>query len=176
MQVIPTPLSPAYIIIPDHISDDRGFFSRLFCQHEFAQFNINPNIAQINNSYNHKKGTLRGLHYQKEPFEEEKTVRVVSGAIWDVIVDIRPSSPTYLSWFGAGLDAENRKMMFVPKGFAHGFITLTDNTEVFYFMSQSYSPDHSSGLPWNDPALSIDWPIEPVMISEKDMNWPTISS
>lgn len=170
-----TPLGGAYTIDLEPRGDDRGFFSRLFCSEEFAQHGIESDVIQANDSFSAHKGTLRGLHYQLAPKEETKLVRCISGTIYDVIVDLRPDSPTFKQWFGAELSAENRRMMFVPRGFAHGFLTLTDNTEVIYLVSESYSKELERGLRWNDPAFNIAWPIAPTVISERDSNHPNFS-
>lgn len=164
----PIPLAGAYVLTMEPIADDRGFFSRVFCTREFTEHGLNPAVAQASMSYSRKRGTLRGLHYQKPPHEEVKLVRCTRGAVWDVMVDIRPDSPTRAQWFGATLSVENRTMVYVPEGFAHGFITLEDDSEIFYQMSVPYSPGTSAELRWNDPAFGIEWPLEPVVISDKD--------
>jgi dTDP-4-dehydrorhamnose 3,5-epimerase len=165
-----TVLKSAYTIDLDKREDERGFFARLFCINEFDVEGMDRNVVQINNSLSKDKGTLRGIHYQLNPKAETKIVRCIKGSLWDVIVDLRPDSPTFLQWFGETLSAENRRMMFVPKGFGHGFITLEPDTEVIYLVTEFYSPEHERGLRWNDPNIGIEWPIEPVIISEKDMN------
>jgi len=167
-----TDLEDARLIELDKLSDERGFFARLFCEEEAAKNGVESRVVQINNSFNAECGTTRGMHFQKAPKEEAKVVRCISGRIWDIITDLRPTSATYLKSFGAELTAENRKMMYIPKGFAHGFQTLEPNTELLYLMSEFYSSDHASGVGWDDPAFSIVWPLEPTVISEKDMNWP----
>lgn len=169
MQFFPTPLSGAFTIEIKKIGDERGFFGRAFCMNEFAEQGIDNRIAQINNSYNADKGTLRGLHYQLPPMAETKIVRCVRGALFDVIVDLRKDSPTRGKWYGHELTAENRIAMVVPRGFAHGFITLEDHTEAFYLATQFYGPEQERGLRWNDPKVAIDWPMQPVIISEKDV-------
>jgi dTDP-4-dehydrorhamnose 3,5-epimerase len=161
-------LDGSFFIDLDKREDERGFFARLFCINEFDQNQADRNIVQINNSLSKDKGTLRGIHYQLSPKSETKIVRCIKGSLWDVIVDLRPDSPTFLQWFGETLSAENRRMMFVPKGFGHGFITLEPDTEVIYFVTEFYSPEHERGLRWDDPKIGIEWPIEPVIISEKD--------
>jgi dTDP-4-dehydrorhamnose 3,5-epimerase len=165
-----TKLNGAYTIDLDKREDERGFFARLFCINEFDGEGMDRNVVQINNSLSKDKGTLRGIHYQLNPKAETKIVRCIKGSLWDVIVDLRPDSPTFLQWFGETLSAENRRMMFVPKGFGHGFITLEPDTEAIYLVTEFYSPEHERGLRWNDPNIGIEWPIEPVIISEKDMN------
>lgn len=165
-----TKLDGAYTIDLDKSEDERGFFARFFCVNEFDKKGLDKNVVQINNSLSKDKGTLRGIHYQVSPKSETKIVRCIKGSLWDVIVDLRPDSTTFLQWFGATLSSENRKMMFVPKGFGHGFITLEPDTEVIYLVTEFYSPEFERGLRWNDPKIGIDWPIEPVIISDKDKN------
>lgn len=167
-----TNLQCAYVIDIEKKEDDRGFFARTFCANEFADNNLESKFVQANTSFNYKKGTLRGMHYQKSPYEEDKLVRCTKGSIFDVIIDLRKDSPTYKKWFGIELSAENRKSLFVPKGFAHGYMTLEDNSEVTYLVTQFYTPDADSGIKFNDPAFSIEWPITPVLVSERDLNHP----
>lgn len=167
-----TTLKGAFIIEPEKLSDERGFFARSFCSKEFEGHGLNPRLVQCNISFNAQKGTLRGMHYQETPCAEAKLVRCTKGAIYDVIVDIRPHSSTFKRHFGARLDEFNRTMLFVPEGFAHGFITLEDNSEIFYQMSEFYSPPHAAGFRWNDPSFGIAWPLEPVVISERDNSYP----
>jgi dTDP-4-dehydrorhamnose 3,5-epimerase len=167
-----TPLKSAYMIELQRLEDERGFFARAWCQQEFEAHGLNPRLVQCNISFNHKKGTLRGMHYQAAPFEEAKLVRCTSGALYDVIIDLRPESPTYKQHFGVSLTPEARNMLYIPEGFAHGFLTLADNTEIFYQMSEFYAPDHARGVRWNDPAFSIEWPGAVQVISERDANYP----
>ena len=167
-----TALKGAFIIEPEQLSDERGFFARTWCQKEFLNHGLNPNIVQCSISYNRKKGTLRGMHYQAAPHEEIKLVRCTAGAIYDVIVDLRKDSSTFRKWISAELNEENRKMLYIPAGFAHGFQTLADNTEVFYQMSEFYTASHARGIRWNDPAFDLQWPAAMQVISEKDANWP----
>ncbi len=167
-----TPLKGAYVIELKKIGDDRGFFARLFCKNEFADFGLNNEIVQINNSLSADKGTLRGMHYQLAPKAEDKIVRCINGSLYDVIIDIREESDTFGQWFGIELSAENRKMLFVPRGFAHGFLTLKENTEAFYLVTEFYGPEQERGIRWNDPKFNIQWPIEPLIISEKDQKHP----
>jgi dTDP-4-dehydrorhamnose 3,5-epimerase len=174
MKFHPTPLVGAHVIELEKRGDDRGFFARAFCEREFGEAGLETRFVQINNSLSAKRGTLRGLHYQLPPAAEVKVVRVVRGALYDVIVDLRPDSPCFGKWFGAELSAENRMMMYVPRGFGHGFVTLADDTEAFYLVSAFYGPEQERGLRWNDPALGIDWPIAPAEISDKDRNWPDL--
>ena len=163
-----TELDGAYRIEPERLEDERGFFARMWCQEEFKAHGLNPNLVQCNVSYNKRKGTLRGMHYQVAPHEEAKLVRVTRGAIYDVIVDLRPTSPTYRQWASAELSAENRATVYVPPGFAHGFQTLTDDAEVFYQMSESHHAESSRGLRWDDPALGIEWPLPVGEMSPQD--------
>jgi dTDP-4-dehydrorhamnose 3,5-epimerase len=167
-----TKLKGAYIIELEPIEDNRGFFARSFCQKEFRLHGINMNSVQCNISYNKKKGTLRGMHYQAAPYEEAKLVRCTMGAIYDVIIDIRRKSETFGQWISVELTAKNRKMIYIPEGFAHGFLTLEDNTEVFYQMSEFYMPDHARGIRWNDSAFGIPWPIHAEIISKQDQSYP----
>ena len=167
-----TRLPGAYLIEVQQLTDERGFFARSWCQNEFEAHNLNPRLVQCNISFNLKRGTLRGMHYQAAPFEEAKLVRCTMGAIYDVIVDLRPASPTYKQHFGVTLTAEARDMLYIPEGFAHGFLTLADNTEVFYQMSEFYAPDCARGLRWNDPAFDIRWPEAVQVISERDATYP----
>jgi dTDP-4-dehydrorhamnose 3,5-epimerase len=168
-----TGLKGAYIIAPELISDDRGFFARTWCRREFTQHGLNPNVSQCNVSFNKKKGTLRGMHYQSAPCEEAKLVRCTSGAIYDVIIDLRQNSETFKKWTSVELNAENRKMLYIPEGFAHGFLTLADDTEVFYQMSEFYSPEHARGVRWDDPSFNIQWPLAISTIAEKDRQFPS---
>jgi len=167
-----TKLKGAFIIDPEPIQDERGLFARTWCKKEFEDHGLNPNLVQCNTSFNKKKGTLRGMHYQAAPYEEAKLVRCTMGAIYDVIIDIRQGSKTYMQLFACELTAENRKMLYVPEGFAHGFQTLEDNTEVFYQMSEFYHPDYAKGIRWNDSAFILKWPLPDPVLSEKDQSYP----
>ena len=169
-----TPLNDAWVIDTESLSDDRGFFARAFCANEFKEHGLNPTIAQGNMSYNHKKGTLRGMHYQKAPATETKLVRCTHGSIYDVIVDIRPDSPTYMQHYGVELSAENRRALYVPEMFAHGYLTLTDHAEVTYLVGEFYTPGVEGGYRYDDPAFGIEWPISVDVVSEKDANWALI--
>lgn len=169
-----TKLKGAFIINLKRLEDERGFFARTFCQKEFQEHGLNPQIAQANISYNKKRGTFRGMHMQLAPYEESKLIKCTGGAIYDVIIDMRISSDTFKQWVGAELTAENHQMLYVPEGFAHGFITLKNDTEVTYQMNQFYAPGSEKGFRWDDPAFGIEWPIQPVLISEKDKNFPLI--
>lgn len=152
--------------------DERGFFARSWCQNEFESNNLNSRIVQCNVSFNAKKGTLRGMHYQAEPHSEAKLVRSTSGSIYDVILDLRPSSPTFKDWIAVVLTAANRNMIYVPEGCAHGFLTLEDDTEVLYQMSEFYDAESARGVRWDDPAFRIDWPFPAQVISERDRTYP----
>ncbi len=167
-----TKLGGAFLVDLAPHTDERGFFSRSYCQREFAQHGLNPNVVQCNVSYNRKRGTLRGMHLQAAPFAEAKLVRVTRGGIYDVILDLREGSATYLQWLGVELTAENHRALYVPEGLAHGFITLADDTEVFYQMSEFYAPECQRGYRWNDPAFGIVWPVSLEVISEKDAALP----
>ena len=169
-----TPLDGAYTIDLEKRGDDRGFFARLFCEKEFGAVGLETHFVQINNSTSAKRGTLRGMHFQLPPAAEVKVVRCIKGALFDVIVDLRPDSPTFKQWYGAELSAENRRMMYVPRGFAHGFITLADDTEAFYLVSAFYAPECERGLRFDDPAIGIEWPLSPTEMSDKDKKWPDL--
>ena len=167
-----TPITGAYLIDLEKRGDDRGFFARVFCRNEFDERDLDTEFVQINNSLSAERGTLRGLHYQVAPAEEVKVVRCVAGALWDVILDIRPGSPTFGRWFGAELTAANRRMMYAPRGMAHGFVTLADDTEAFYLVSTFYAPERERGIRWNDPHFGIEWPVTPMVMSDKDRDRP----
>jgi len=163
-----TKLKGAYIIELEPLEDERGFFARSFCQKEFEEHGLNPRIAQCNISYNKKRGTLRGMHYQVAPYEEAKLVSCIRGAIYDVIIDLRADSTSYCKWFAVELSAENYKLLYIPEGFAHGFQTLEDNTVVFYQMSEFYYPECARGVRWDDPAFGIEWPLQNPILADKD--------
>ena len=165
-------LSGAFLVEPQRHEDERGFFARSWCKREFKKHGLNSELVQCNISFNLKKGTLRGMHYQEPPHEETKLVRCTKGAIYDVIIDLRADSQTFRKWFSIELTEENRKVLYIPEGFAHGFLTLKENTEVFYQMSEFYAPGHAKGVRWNDSAFGIAWPEEITMISEKDKQYP----
>ncbi len=167
-----TPLKGAYLIELEPRHDDRGFFARAFCSREFSEIGLEPQFVQINHSFTRRKGTLRGMHYQLPPFAEVKVVRCIRGALYDVIIDLRPDSLSFGQWFGADLTADNRRIIYVPRGFAHGFLTTDDNTEALYLCGAFYSPEHERGLRFDDPRFKISWPFTPVEISEKDQDWP----
>ena len=168
MKFIPTPLAGAYLIELEKRGDDRGFFARAFCETEFSKEGLSNRFVQVNNSLSAQKGTLRGMHYQLGPKAETKLVRCIKGSLHDVILDLRKDSQTFGKSFGADLSAENRRMMYVPKGFAHGFITLEENTEAFYFVDEYYAPELERGVRWNDPQFQINWPTLPTVLSDKD--------
>lgn len=167
-----TELKDAYVIDLDKLEDKRGFFARSFCVNEFKEVGIDFPVVQANVSYNRYKRTLRGMHYQQEPHGEAKLVRCTRGAIFDAIIDMRPDSSTYLQWMGVELSEQNYRMLYVPEGFAHGFITLEDETEVTYQVSEYYTPGAEKGIRWNDSTFNIDWPVDPRILSEKDKSWP----
>jgi dTDP-4-dehydrorhamnose 3,5-epimerase len=171
-----TPLRGSFLIQPQPHFDERGFFSRYYCQSEFQRSGLNTEWPQINNSFSTQPGTLRGLHYQRPPNAEVKLVRCVRGEIWDVIVDLRAESQTYGRWFGSTLTQENRHMMYVPKGFAHGFISLTSNVELIYMVSNKYTPESEETLLWSDKDVDIGWPANPSVISSKDQQGRSLHS
>jgi dTDP-4-dehydrorhamnose 3,5-epimerase len=157
---------------PEPHADERGFFARSWCRNEFEQQGLNPNLVQCNISANTRRGTLRGMHWQASPHAEAKLVRCTRGAVCDVIIDLRPASPTYKKWIAVELTAINYRMVYIPEGCAHGFLTLADETEVFYQMSEVYHPEAARGVRWNDPAFAIQWPEEVRVISERDRTYP----
>lgn len=169
-------LAGAFTIEIERVEDERGFFARSFSDEEFAAHGLPTRMPQSNLSFNARRGTLRGMHYQADPHAEDKLVRCTAGAIFDVIVDLRPRSPTERRWCGVELTAQNRRSRFVPKGFAHGFVTLCDESEVLYMMSTVYAPGFGRGVRWNDPSLGIVWPIEPTLIAERDAAYPLLAA
>jgi dTDP-4-dehydrorhamnose 3,5-epimerase len=171
---LPTPLAGAFVIDIDRLEDERGFFARSWCSDEAEALGLNPSFTQCNISFNRRRGTLRGLHYQVAPFAEAKLVRCTRGSAYDVIVDLRAASSTRFQWFGVTLSAENHRMVYVPEGFAHGFQTLEDGTELFYQMSEAYRPEAGRGLRWDDPALAINWPIAEALVSPRDKALPIL--
>lgn len=171
-----TELPGAYIIDPEPFVDERGFFARMWSQEEFAARGLNSKLVQCNTSLNKLKGTLRGMHYQIRPHEEVKLVRCTAGTIYDVMVDLRQDSPTHGRWTGVELSARNRRMVYIPEGFAHGFQTLEDETEVFYQVSEYYHQESARGVRWDDPAFGIDWPLATSVISERDRSHPFIDA
>jgi len=166
------PLQGAFVVDLEHREDERGFFARSWCQDEFAQHGLDTRLAQCNISFNAHRGTLRGMHYQIEPFPEAKLVRCTMGAIYDVIIDLRPDSVTFKQWYAIELNAENRRALYVPDNFAHGFQTLVDSTEVFYQMSEFFHPECARGIRWNDPQFRVEWPLQEPIVSQKDNNYP----
>jgi dTDP-4-dehydrorhamnose 3,5-epimerase len=168
MRFVSTPIRGAFIVELERREDSRGFFARAFCQREFTEHGLNPEVAQCNISFNERRGTLRGMHYQAKPHEEAKLVRCTRGGIFDVIVDLRTESETRLRWFGVELSAENRRALYVPEGLAHGYQTLQDGSEIFYQVSEEYTPMAERGVRWNDPAFGIRWPIADPILSAKD--------
>lgn len=165
-------LEGAYVIDIEKFEDERGFFGRAYCRDEFSEHDLAQHMVQANVSYSKSQGTLRGLHYQTAPHQEAKLMRCTRGAIFDVIVDVRPQSSTYMQWMGVELTADNYRMLYVPEGCAHGFITLQDDTEVLYQVSAFYAPNHEKGIRYDDPAIGIEWPTDVKVISEKDRQWP----
>lgn len=171
MEFIQTGLSGAYLIKPNFVKDERGFFARTYCKKEFAENGIIQPPVQCNISFNKQRGTLRGMHFQHPPFGEDKLVRCTAGEIFDVIIDLRRDSPTFKQWTGYKLTLHNRYALYIPEGFAHGFQTLTDNSEVFYQMYNFYEPNSADGVRWNDPAFAIQWPERVSNMSDKDRNY-----
>jgi dTDP-4-dehydrorhamnose 3,5-epimerase len=167
-----THLEGAFVVEPECHEDARGFFARTWCQREAEAHGLNPRVVQCNVSLNRSRGTLRGMHYQAPPYQEAKLVRCTMGAVHDVIIDLRPESRTYKQHLAIVLTAENRKMLYVPEGCAHGFQTLADNTEVFYQMSEFYAPSHARGVRWDDPAFGIQWPLATRIMTERDATYP----
>tara|TARA_Y100000389_G_C17342034_1_gene453888 strand:+ start:457 stop:1005 length:549 start_codon:yes stop_codon:yes gene_type:complete len=165
-----TSIKGNFLIDLEMKEDSRGFFARYFCEKEFKNFSLQTKWVQINNSMSRERGTLRGLHYQRHPNTETKLIRCLKGSIWDVVVDLRKDSDTFGKWFGAELSESNRTMMYVPEGFAHGFISLQINTEIIYLVSEYYEPSAEGTLLWNDSDINIKWPIKPSTISDKDKN------
>lgn len=171
-----TKIPGVFEIEVDPHSDERGFFARSWCQKEFDAKGISAKTVQCNVSFNVRRGTLRGMHYQAMPHPEAKVVRCTRGAIYDVVLDLRPESPSYKGWIGVTLTSENRRMVYVPEGCAHGFLTLEDDTEVFYQMSEFYYPELARGIRWDDPAFQIVWPVEVEVISDRDRTYPNFDS
>jgi len=172
MKFRPLPIHGAYLIEMERRGDDRGFFARVFCKREFADTGLITDFVQTNNSLSGQEGTLRGLHYQLAPAAEVKVIRCIRGALHDVILDLRPDSPSYGRWFGADLDEQNGLMMYAPRGCAHAILTLRDGTEALYFVSAYYAPGEERGIRFDDPRFAIEWPTPPREVSEKDRRWP----
>lgn len=171
-----TPLAGAYLVDMTRLEDERGFFARSFCAEEFAAQGLVAPVSQCSVSFNVRRGTLRGLHYQAAPHEEEKLVRCTRGALFDVAVDLRRESATFRQWFGAELSADNQRALYLPKGFAHGFLCLEDRTEVLYMISVPYAAEAARGLRWNDPAIGIRWPMEPEVLAARDAAYPLLDA
>jgi len=172
MKFLETPLKGAFIIDLEKREDERGFFARTWCRNEFESHGIYRLPVQSNLSYNKKAGTMRGMHYQASPFQESKLLRCVSGSVYDAIIDLRKDSPTFMQWFGIELNEENGTALFIPEDFAHGFMTLKDNSEIMYQVSAFYTPGSERIIRYNDPSFNIQWPMEATIISEKDKNAP----
>jgi dTDP-4-dehydrorhamnose 3,5-epimerase len=171
-----TPISGVFLIESERREDARGWFSRTFCAEEFSDMGMKTSFVQCSTSFNEMRGTLRGLHYQTVPYVETKLVRCVRGAIFDVVVDIRPESSTFGKWVAAELSSDDGTMFYIPEGCAHGFQTLMPNTEIFYQISTPYREEHSAGIRWNDPSLKIDWPIANPILSLKDSELPILAN
>ena len=176
MIFIETRLPGVWLLDPERHEDERGFFARSWCEHECAAKGLNPRVVQCNISFNKRRGTLRGMHYQSAPYQEAKLVRCTRGAIHDVVIDLRPGSPTFKQHVAVVLDAGSRRMIYIPEGLAHGFQTLEDETEVFYQMSEVYSPEHARGVRWDDRAFAIEWPPDERTISGRDRNYPDFTA
>ena len=175
MRYTPSKIPGAWVIDIAPIADARGFFAMTWLPEELRERGMNPALAQCNLSFNHHRGTLRGMHFQRAPHAQAKIVRATRGALVDVIVDLRPESPAYRQWDAVELTADNRRMLYMPEGIAHGYLTLVDGTEAYYHASSAWTPHAESGIRWNDPAVAIKWPFEPVTISDKDRAWPLMA-
>lgn len=171
MKFVTTNLPGVCVIEPEPATDERGFFARVWCKEELRENGVCSTIAQSSVSHNNSKGTVRGIHFQRSPYEEAKIVRCERGALFDVAVDLRPHSATYLQWFGVELSAEKMNALYVPEGFGHGFQTLCDDTRILYHISKEYTPNSGAGLRYDDPKIGITWPLEVTVVSEKDQNW-----
>lgn len=176
MKFTPLKIDGAYLIDLEKKGDERGFFARQFCAEELKQHGLTFQLVQANISFTGPKHTLRGMHYQRPPKAETKIIRALRGAIWDCLLDVRAESPTFGQWDGAELSAENRRTMFAPKGVAHGFITLSEDTELLYLMDEFYAPEHARGVRWDDPRFAIEWPAEPELLNDRDRNYPDYSN
>jgi dTDP-4-dehydrorhamnose 3,5-epimerase len=175
MKFSETSLTGAYLVDIEPIEDARGFFARAWCQHEFEAHGLNSQLSQINLSLTTSAGTIRGLHFQREPHAEAKVVRCIFGSVFDVVVDVRPDSPNYLKWMAQNLTADNHRMLYVPEGFAHGYQTLEDDTKLLYSVSEFYSPGSEDGFRFDDPAIGIKWPLPVASITDKDASWPLVA-
>ena len=171
----PTPIMGSYEIIPEPVSDSRGWFARIFCKNEFASIGHKKEWVQMNHSYTNKKGSIRGMHFQLPPFSEIKMVRCIAGSVFDVIIDLRHESPTFLNWYGTELSAQNKKMLYIPEGFAHGFQTLADDCELLYHHSAFYTANSEAGIRYNDEFINIKWPLFPTEVSERDTTHPLLT-
>ena len=171
----PSRIPGAWVIDVTPIQDARGFFAMTWLPNELRERGMNTELAQCNLAFNHKKGTLRGMHFQKAPHGQAKIIRVTRGAVLDVIVDLREDSPTYRRWDAVELSADNHRMFYMPEGIAHGYITLVDDTEAYYHVSSPWVPEAESGVRWNDPAFGIEWPFAPTVVSDRDAGWPLLS-
>ena len=176
MKIKQTPLQNAFVIEPEPFTDDRGLFARVFCKQELQSILHGKNIVQVNHSMTRQKGAIRGMHFQRPPMAEIKMVKCLSGSVFDVMIDLRSDSSTFLNWYGEKLSAENMKMMYIPEGFAHGFQTLEENSELLYLHTEFYGPEHEGGVRYNDPLINISWPIEVADISLRDQNHPLLSN
>ncbi len=174
MRFEPTELDGAWLVVPTPARDERGSFARVFCEHEFAEHGLETRFVQHSRSHSVLRGTVRGLHFQRAPHAEVKLVSCLRGAMHDVIVDLRPASPTYRKWIAVELTPDNQRQLYIPAGFAHGFQTLADDTVTSYLISEFYAPEAATGVRWNDPAFAIDWPMPPTAMSEKDRAWPIV--
>lgn len=172
----PTTLNGSFVIEPEQYTDNRGWFARYYCKKEFRAIGHEKEWVQMNHSFTAKKGTIRGMHYQVAPYKEIKMIRCIAGAVFDVIVDLRTGSPTFLHWFGVELSAENKKMIYIPEGFAHGFQSLCDDVELLYHHSEDYTPGAEGGVRYNDPGFTIEWPLALSMISDRDSSHPFIDN
>lgn len=171
MRFLETPIDGLWLIELEPAPDPRGFFARTFCENEFRARGLEPHVAQCGLAFSAREGTLRGMHYQREPHEEAKLVRCTRGAVYDAAIDLRPDSATFCQWFAVELTAENRRMLYIPKGLAHGYQTLQDETEITYQMSTAYRPEAAAGVRWNDPAFGVTWPREVTVIAERDATY-----
>ena len=172
MTFTPTPLAGSFVIEPTVFSDDRGWFARFYCKNDFKEIGYEKEWVQLNHSVSYKKGAIRGMHYQVKPYREIKMVKCIAGAVYDVIIDLRRDSKTFLKWFDQELSAKNRKMLFIPEGFAHGFQCLEDNCELIYHHSEFYTPGAEGGIRYDDPSVAIEWPLTPTVLSDRDKSHP----
>lgn len=172
MKYAGTPIDGTFLVDLEPVEDHRGFFARTFCEDEFLRRGLEPHFAQSSIAFSARRGTLRGMHYQREPHAEVKLIRCTRGGVYDVVIDLRPGSRTFRQWFAAELTAANRRMLYIPRGLAHGYLTLEDETEISYQMSSPYHPDAAAGVRWDDPAFAVHWPFEPAVIAERDRTYP----